>query len=399
MSQDVGTAGRSPDASAREAASVEAVSNSNPDKVSLFKGIEGARAWLAWSVVGTHTALFTGLTMVVPHGSWLHVPGDDAVKVFIIISGFVITHLILTKHEPYGLYIARRFLRIFPAYLVSLALAILVAPLSFDAVEAYKYTEPYQHQDFLTLAQQYHHNLWEHVVAHLLLLQGAVSNAVLPDSQIMFLPAAWSLSLEWQFYLLAPAWIFALIRFPIVTVAATLGIWLFWYKFLSDSYGLPSFLPGAGIYFLVGMGSRLLIKHLPKLDGYPFALVIASSALVLLSKNLAPLVIWVALLAYFQQPRNWAVLDSPLARAAGARSYSVYILHIPFIFLGLYLSVRILGLSLWPTVGLTAAVAVLGTLIGSELVFRYIETPAINFARSLGKRRAPISPGAEASGW
>jgi len=296
----------------------------------------------------------------------------------------VITHLVLTKAEPYGLYIARRFLRIFPAYLVCLAIGILIAPLSVDAVETYRYSEPYQLRDFLIVAQQYHHHLWAHIVAHLLLLQGVLSNHVLPQSQMMFLPPAWSLSLEWQFYLVAPAWIYALRRFPVVTVIGTLVAWQFWNRHLSGGYVMPSALPASGLYFLIGMGSRLLIKYLPKTERYPFAQIIASAALALLDKDFIPLVVWVALVAYFQQPKTWPILDGALAKAAGARSYSVYLLHIPLIYLGLYLSARVLHLSLWWTEALSIALTVLGVLIGSELIFRYVETPAINFARSLG---------------
>jgi len=372
-SQDTGPLGRSKDAT---------LSSQPPP--SLFKGIEGTRGWLAWAVVATHISVFTGLTKIVPHGVWLHIPGDDAVRVFIIISGFVITHLVLTKAEPYGLYIARRFLRIFPAYLVCLAIGILIAPLSVDAVETYRYSEPYQLRDFLIVAQQYHHHLWAHIVAHLLLLQGVLSNHVLPQSQMMFLPPAWSLSLEWQFYLVAPAWIYALRRFPVVTVIGTLVAWQFWNRHLSGGYVMPSALPASGLYFLIGMASRLLIKYLPKTERYPFAEIIACAALALLDKDFIPLVVWVALVAYFQQPKTWPILDGALAKAAGARSYSVYLLHIPLIYLGLYLSARVLHLSLWWTEALSIALTVLGVLIGSELIFRYVETPAINFARSLG---------------
>ena len=46
-----------------------------------------------------------------------------AVMIFVILSGFVITHLVVEKHEPYGPYLGRRALRIFPIYLFALLLA------------------------------------------------------------------------------------------------------------------------------------------------------------------------------------------------------------------------------------------------------------------------------------
>jgi peptidoglycan/LPS O-acetylase OafA/YrhL len=46
------------------------------------------------------------------------------VYLFVIISGFVITHLLLAKQQSYGPYIVRRLMRIAPVYLFCLALAI-----------------------------------------------------------------------------------------------------------------------------------------------------------------------------------------------------------------------------------------------------------------------------------
>ena len=366
---------------------------------SLFKGIEGARAWLAWAVVGTHIATYGGVAGRLPHGVWLHIPGDYAVQVFIVISGFVITHLIMTKHEPYGLFIARRFLRIFPAYLICLFAAVIIEPLTVQAVESYKFSDSYQLHDYLVQAQQFHRNLWEHIAAHLLLLQGVLSNRMLPDSQTMFLPPAWSLSLEWQFYLFAPAWIYGLVRHPIVTVTASVIAWALFEHLMSGAYGAPSVLPGAALFFLMGMATRLVIERAPKLANYPFAAMIGCAALILIDKRLITVVVWAALVAYFQQPRKWAILDSPLAKAAGARSFSVYMIHLPVFFLALAAADRLMPNQFWPVVVFSGLVTVLGTLICSELLFRYVETPAINFARTIGDRRAPIGPAAERSGW
>jgi peptidoglycan/LPS O-acetylase OafA/YrhL len=51
-------------------------------------------------------------------------------------------------------------------------------------------------------------------LAHLFMMHGAVPNDVLPHSEYAFNMPAWSISLEWQFYLVAPLFIFVLLKQP-----------------------------------------------------------------------------------------------------------------------------------------------------------------------------------------
>lgn len=69
-----------------------------------------------WVVMG-HVALTFNIPDLEANPLW-KILGENgrAVNVFIILSGFVIFHLLNTKKERYERYIARRFLRLFPAY-------------------------------------------------------------------------------------------------------------------------------------------------------------------------------------------------------------------------------------------------------------------------------------------
>ena len=90
------------------------------DKILLMKkfaAIEGLRGWLAWTVVLCHFAPITNMEKGL--GRHLVWAGLYAVLVFIIISGFVITHLVTERSEPYRDYLLRRFMRIFPLFAVT----------------------------------------------------------------------------------------------------------------------------------------------------------------------------------------------------------------------------------------------------------------------------------------
>lgn len=94
-----------------------------------FDAIEGLRGWLAWAVVLSHLTYISGFKL--PGLSQpLRMIALPAVLIFIIVSGFVITHLILEKEEPYPpilLNALRGFTRYFwsPVYWVSLQMICL----------------------------------------------------------------------------------------------------------------------------------------------------------------------------------------------------------------------------------------------------------------------------------
>jgi peptidoglycan/LPS O-acetylase OafA/YrhL len=353
----------------------------------VFKGIEGLRGWLAWTVVFAHTAEVFGLDTRLPKGELLREAGDDAVLIFIIISGFVITHLILEKQEPFFQFIGRRALRIYPAYLVALAFAIATSPLLYQGVFSFS-AAPSSMVEFATREEsQFRTNFAPHLLAHLALLQGAVPNSVLPDSQYMFLAPAWSLSLEWQFYLIAPFWIWLMLRKPPLAVGGALAAVIVSKLFLWKGFHSPSFLPGAALWFLVGIATRLILPSLPKFKAYPLAIMLGGFGLAIFDKNLIALSVWIAMVCYVLQPEMNAGLDSWLARHAGARSFGVYLIHAPILGVALFLCVR-LGLSGTGLIVAVAGATVAATIIASEIVHRWVEVPAINFGKKAERKTA-----------
>src|SRR5579872_3145219 len=89
--------------------------------IEKFSAIEGLRGWLAWTVVLSHLSLVSNI-YVKGIGPNAVRAGSIAVLIFIIISGFVITHRVIERPEPYRIYLLRRFMRIFPLFAVTCAI-------------------------------------------------------------------------------------------------------------------------------------------------------------------------------------------------------------------------------------------------------------------------------------
>ena len=103
-----------------------------------------------------------------------------------------------------------------------------------------------------------------HGLLHVLLLQGLTPDSWLPFSSSALLGPAWSLSLEWQFYLVAPLLIGALRR-PASAAAAVLAMTALlaaWRLGWLGEYRLKSSMLIAAPLFSVGIISRLVYAPL-----------------------------------------------------------------------------------------------------------------------------------------
>lgn len=132
---------------------------------------------------------------------YINSAGGHAVNVFIIVSGFVITHLILSKRESYFPFIIRRFFRIFPVFLFCTTLSVIL--IRFYVMIFMPPWGVHLGMKLTMLAEQQHH-FPLHALLHLTMLHGVPPQEIVPFSSSTLLAPAWSLSLEWQFYLVAP---------------------------------------------------------------------------------------------------------------------------------------------------------------------------------------------------
>jgi peptidoglycan/LPS O-acetylase OafA/YrhL len=383
-----------------------------------FVAIEGLRAWLAWAVVAWHLVQFTGLARDDGPMSWFAAMGDAGVMVFIAISGFVIAGLVTDKAEPYPQYIIRRAFRIFPVYLVILAIAFAALPLGIWAGDHAPWAgDPtFYYDDVL--------HGWDDTVAgrpvqqamlHLTLMQGVVPDSIWPNTSTAVLGPAWSLSLEWQFYLVAPVlvWLVANPRFRMATVGAVALMGLAWHFDLFGDYMAPSFLPAAAYVFLIGIVCRMNFERIRAMAIGPEVIPLLL-ALGVIYRDVLWLSIWAAALVYLARSDAWriaqgrphwiaATMDklfaSPLAVYLGARSYSVYLVHMPMMMLVAWLMTENVTLAETPARLVVMGGALLATLVVSDVLYRLVERPMIALgskaAARLARRRQPAMQPAE----
>jgi peptidoglycan/LPS O-acetylase OafA/YrhL len=375
-----------------------------------FHAIEGLRGWLAWTVVLAHLAYSSGI-YIGGIGQALGRCAYLAVLIFVIVSGFVITHLVVERPEPYGVYLVRRFMRIFPIFAVTCVLGYFAYDLEADTLFRVSYAaEPAFNYgpSVAEIADSDHRFLWSHAIAHLVMLHGAISNGLLPFSEEAFNAPAWSLSLEWQFYLIAPFVVLlvqrhkGLLQTALVLCLAEVAM----RKGLFGEFTYPSFLPAAAGYFAVGIASRLAYSRIPDVARDPrIFLSLGLVLLPLVGDECKPIVVWILVVLGLERPRAASAdlfsrgfgraLESRPAQFIGSRSYSTYLCHMPIIAIchRVWLVIAPHATSHATFLALLLMTVPL-TLLFSELLYRCVERPGIALGSMLAdsiRSRSPAS--------
>jgi peptidoglycan/LPS O-acetylase OafA/YrhL len=309
-----------------------------------FSAIEGLRGILAWAVVFSHLTYISAFNLK-GVSSVLRWVGLPAVLVFIIISGFVITHTILEKQEHYLPYLVRRFFRIFPLFAVMCLVGFFTSELLASALADPGFGDPTFAKVVNEVALSDQAFLSTHILAHLFMVHGAIPNILLPHSEYAFNMPGWSISLEWQFYLVAPMVVLCLTskRWMIPLIVSVLLIDLVAAK-TGQSTTQPGALPYASGWFAIGIFSRLFY-----LD------------------------------RFYVPGTDWLLKSRP-ALYFGSRSYSIYLCHYPVVSVVAWLLFR------WsvPSGMFTlSAISIPLIIVTAELAYRWIEKPGIAAGRTL----------------
>jgi peptidoglycan/LPS O-acetylase OafA/YrhL len=345
--------------------------------------LDGVRGFMTIVVVISH---YFG---EVDHGVKALMLGWIAVTMFYVLSGFLIARLILDKgHHAnfFKVFYIRRVCRTFPIYFICVAI--------ISAITAYwNFNETYENQHFPLVAYlTFTQNFW-------MASTGSIGEH--------WLAPTWTLALEEQFYLLAPALLlfvpqkYLLRLLAAMMVFAVLARW--WVLDFSslNSYAAAVLLPtrldvlAAGVIAVVLLRQTWIkwAKFEQALRVAPIVLLVAAIALKLFSGDdgaafsiLSPLLVSCACAALLMSIARGAPeakrFENHIFNFFCTISYAVYLTHL--VVLGI-LHNLILGTA--PDISSAAQIAVtcaaLPVTVGvSVLLTRFVEAPITNFGRS-----------------
>jgi peptidoglycan/LPS O-acetylase OafA/YrhL len=320
------------------------------------------------------------------HFGWNRVPGDLGVSAFFVLSGFLITWLLLKEHARTGTvslmgFYWRRTVRIFPAYYVFLAVSFL-----WDAHRGDPRSEPAT-VSALTYTLNYYNALHGH-----------------PSSSVAH---AWSLAVEEQFYLLWPA--LFLLAMPLgragvarvlVLAIAAVAAWrsaLYLSGIAGEAYAYNAF-DTRFDNLAVGCLLAVLLTHRPAARAassiagrwwgplVTAALLVASRTMlgdryhysVGFTVDAILVAVLIVQLLLVHSARAWRWLDHPTVRYLGLLSYPLYLYH------GFGISVARRLPALPGPVGLAVACAAATAI--AAVSYHVVERPAMRLRSRVGAR-------------
>ncbi|MBW9118899.1 acyltransferase [Microbacterium trichothecenolyticum] len=360
-------------------AAVAAVASSGAKRSAFRTDIQGLRA-------------IAVVLVVLDHAFHWPLGGFVGVDVFYVISGFLITGLLLKELDQTGsvslrAFYARRARRILPAAVLVLAVTVTMAfavwflpraiQTLLDSISALLFVSNWH---FVAIGTDY------------LQADGAVS----PVQHY------WSLSIEEQFYAVWPLallLLFTLVRgsrrILLAVVVAGIGVSLGWAAYRTgtdpsaayfDTFARSWELLVGALLAFTGTAAAVLGKRVRStLAIVGLALIIVGAVIVTPDWGIpfpwvAPAVIGAALVIWANAGAgSWTLLGNPVSQWLGDVSYSLYLWHFPV----LIFAFSILGESWWVAL---ACIPVM--LILAELSRRFVERPILKSSFLSGWARA-----------
>lgn len=375
-----------------------------------FPNLNGLRAIGAFIVMIGHVAVIRSL-LGLPHYSWFPIPGKVGVTLFFVLSGFLITSLLLrelnrTQRVRLKEFYVRRILRIWPLYYLLVLLGLVV----FNRV------------GFLQVPH-YSNLVYQHMsITNLLILL-----FILPNFTGYYIPYTdqrWSIVVEEQFYLIQPLLVkifkkrkLLYILFLIILFSANI------FNLIVDQFGLEYYLSTGVIssihlqlkYFgCIAVGclfSLTFFKRKKRIDKIIYSRFMQYFVLILLfvsvvagtyifkTEELIDYRIYALLFGFLvvnaaQNKGTVYKMETPVFNFLGKISYGIYMYHPVCIGITIFMVSLITRNILWQDI-IIYPIAILLTVLVAWLSFNYFEMVFLRlktkFQSALVRSRQPDS--------
>jgi peptidoglycan/LPS O-acetylase OafA/YrhL len=329
------------------------------DKTRYFPALDGLRALCVLLVMFNHVRLPVPSAII----------GTLGVDIFFVLSGFLITTLMLRETERTGTvslkgFYTRRFFRIIPVYLATIVLYFIAVHATHDAVKTAQFDAALPW--LLTFFQEYRPDTGNNILGH-----------------------AWTLGIEEKFYVFWPLLLIILYPFrprAMLSLAALFLAVLLLPHLYARSYG--GLLVGAALAIALSSRARWnwLMPLLAVPDGCLCLLVLATYALCCLDYRLvlwfAVAVAWLIASLVRRTGLVRTLLESRILVYIGKRSYAIYLIHVLVLDSVSRLSVSVLPANAFVLV----MIAYVGSVAFASLMHVLIEQPCINWGKRMSAR-------------
>jgi peptidoglycan/LPS O-acetylase OafA/YrhL len=337
-----------------------------------FTSLDGLRALCILLVLFDHSKI--------PHPSWI--TGWLGVDIFFVLSGFLITTLLLREGDQYGNvslkgFYVRRIFRILPVYFVVLAAYFPIILILRDTIRWHQLMValPY----LLTFTQEFR-----------------------PASSGTLFGQTWSLGFEEMFYLLWPLLLIALtkvrsrLKLPLLSLGCLL---LLLPAESARSYG--GLFLGSALAILLDKGTQTFISgRLARIPLAPVLLLVLCTYILVTLHPALVLTFSAAtclLVACLVLRRSWvrSALETPFVVLLGKRSYSMYLVHVVVLDATQRATLHT-SFHRWYVVLPVAYFLSFGVATG---LYYLVEKPSVHYGRSISKKlRAAKSQDGHISG-
>ncbi len=314
-----------------------------------FPGLNGIRALAALSVVFRHMETLK-IWYGVDHDPYfilyqISLTGSDAVSLFFVLSGFLITYLLLTEQGRTGTirvrqFYARRALRIWPLYYFMLFLAFIVLPWFESITGKPSPFAPGLEPHLLLLKLREYVLFVPHFAHHFNRIVSGITHL-------------WTIGVEEHFYLLWPAVLKKLSPFLVpICIVIIIFKWIIIPLPLADYYGtLPQWwkdLSGILILFRIdnmavgALGAYVLYYRKERILRFIYHPIVEKVTLLII---VALVVFWtwdyyylrkffvavpfiIFILNVCSNPRSTVKMENPVFNMLGRISYGIYMYHL-----------------------------------------------------------------------